>query len=52
MNERYQRALEYAQDYMGAGYYSALKQGGADAGIPYGEEMEKFVRWADKELSK
>lgn len=29
---------------------SALKQAGADNGIPYGSEMEKFVEWASRKL--
>lgn len=29
---------------------SALKQCASDAGVPYGEEMGKFVKWAEHEL--
>lgn len=29
---------------------SALKQAGSDAGIPYGDEMGAFVRWAYAQL--
>ena len=34
------------------GYLSSLKQAAADHGIDYGDEMEKFVRWAEKKLSE
>ena len=30
---------------------SALKQAASDNGIPYGDEMEKFVLWAEKEMN-
>jgi hypothetical protein len=29
---------------------SALKQAASDEGIPYGDEMGKFVAWANKEI--
>jgi hypothetical protein len=32
------------------GLRSALKQAGADAGIPYGPEMGVFVEWAEARL--
>ncbi len=29
---------------------SALKQAASDAGIPYGDDMGRFVEWAEEEL--
>lgn len=41
-------ALEEAVTLMDGGCEptSALKQAGADHGVAYGEDMEKFVEWA------
>lgn len=49
---KYHEALEIALDYMQNedGYLSSLKQAWTDVGGAYGNGMEKFVRWAEKEL--
>jgi hypothetical protein len=50
---KYQKALEGARFYMDEMYLeprSALKQSANDCGIPMGEEMVKFVAWAEKKL--
>ncbi len=49
--KQYQRAFNRAVGMMEACEVeptSAFKQGGSDEGIPYGDEMEKFVTWANK----
>lgn len=47
-----ERALDAAHLMMAEGVEprSALKQAASDAGIPYGPEMEEFVRWAETQL--
>ena len=46
---RYDEAITVASEYMAMGCEprSALKQAGNDLGIPYGNEMEKFVAYAE-----
>lgn len=48
----YQEALENALSLMEADeeINSALKQAASNLGIPFGEEMGKFVEWAHQEL--
>lgn len=52
LNQQYVNALERALSYMEMedGYLSSLKQAGSDFGIPYGDEMQKFVTWAETKL--
>lgn len=47
---QYEQALRNADMYWEAGFRSALKQGAADAGIPYGDKMGKYVAWAEEQL--
>lgn len=55
----YRRALSLAQDMIAAAdesggfleFNSAFKQAGSDCGIPYGDEMTKFVRWANEAVT-
>jgi hypothetical protein len=50
--ERYNNALVVALMLMGTGVEprSALKEAGNQAGIPYGDEMGAFVKWAEEKL--
>jgi len=52
MSDQYQKALQRAFEYMEHedGYLSSLKQAASDFGIPFGDEMGKFVRWAETQM--
>lgn len=49
---KYDEAINVAYEYMEMGCEprSALKQAGNDLGIPYGDEMEKFVAYAESKI--
>ena len=49
MDTRYEIALEQAIELMDTGLEptSALKQAGSQNGISFGDEMGKFVSWAN-----
>lgn len=51
----YEEAYEMAQQMMqdcgdDLGIYSALKEAGAQHGIAYGDDMQRFVNWAEKRM--
>jgi hypothetical protein len=53
MRKKYEQALSDAEEMMEGSDLeptSALKQAASDLGIPWGEEMGKFVKWAHRKL--
>ena len=52
--QKYNEAIAVASENMADGLEprSALKQAGADMGIPYGEEMGKFIQYAEHVIYK
>tara|TARA_R110000823_G_scaffold304626_2_gene426333 strand:- start:243 stop:434 length:192 start_codon:yes stop_codon:yes gene_type:complete len=51
----YEQALHNAVDMINMsdeslGIRSAIKQCGSDVGIPWGDEMGRFVLWCEKEM--
>ena len=45
-------SFEWLAEYPEIGWTSALKQCASDAGIPYGDEMQAFMEWADRETDQ
>lgn len=50
MNEKYEAAYEMALILIGQGCEptSALREAATNHGIPYGDEMEAFMMWAER----
>jgi len=53
--KKFRNALAYWQDWEALGdplpeLTSSLKESGANCGIAWGDEMEKFVNWATEQI--
>lgn len=49
-NKAYVMAMQMLDNEADLGIRSALKEAGSVCGIAYGDDMQKFVEWAEKKM--